>query len=1037
MVFGYYTVFDKIGQGGMGVVLKARHQRLDRIVAIKVLPRELLASTEAVERFYREVKAAARLTHPNIVTAYDAGENKGTHYFVMEYVQGEDLAHLGHRRGPLPLPEAVDYTLQTAKGLEYAHSQGVVHRDIKPGNLLLDASGTVKILDMGLARFEQGLEDHESAPLTRSGQVMGTAGYMAPEQAENTHQADHRADIYSLGCSLYRLLTNKAMYSGEDPRPDPPSPIATSRSPSLRDRRPDVPEELDRIYQKMVAKRPEDRYHSMREAIAALEPCLEMASLGADTAPTADFPRQEKSDSNLRSFLQQFSPGGETIRQQVDMETGQTLPPVPKKKSQPWWLYVGIAVGVLVIVALGAAFLGSKDQTARNTNPSTAEGTLERDLHWQQSEGTRTERAAEQPPVAPVETVPKSGEAASELTSQQTDPSAESRMEPEEPQTVPPAVDPAEAARRELLEQQRAIEAKFTAAMKPVEEKIAAWNFAGAWEAAKTVRFDDKSLEDRLETRRGEIRRMGLLKRQIIAKIVQADPPLKKFDLGIRGLGGVITDAGQGGITTKTIKGEVERLTWDNLGSQATSKLIDLAIDPGDAEGCVAAGLLAFQAGDLAASERFFARAKAAGTDVSAQLAAVAASELADATELLSEGKFAQAHKILDSFNTKYAGIPWLAANRNTVNAMLAEARHGIREEEAEQLYAEAVKLHERKALFELRDVLERLTGEFSDCRPSVDPQRRPSVAQLRSATADLGARTIVRLDGRGDFKSIQAAIDAAGPNGLIEIQDNGPYAEYLLVPSEKTGLEIRGAQGCWPVITSANAPGEDHVRTVQGKEVDTLVRVQANARMERVVLAHVAPHCNKAEALAVKLNSLDLRLSIVYTPAGEGLSCDLFADTEVKVRECLILTSMNSRTHVSSVNSLWFGRVRFGGGGGALRSCFVPRGVSFSPHDANVAIDCILGDISVNDGIANDIQYCNLVDAKQSTIYQKDAIKACFSAPPRFRDPANLDYRLVPDSPGTRAASDGGDIGVRYTPELMELCRVALELRMKGVIKF
>ncbi len=940
LVFGYYTVFDKIGQGGMGVVLKARHQRMDRIVAIKVLPREMLTSTEAVERFYREVKAAARLSHPNIVTAHDAGETKGTHYFVMEYVEGEDLAHLGHRRGPLPLAEAVDYTVQTARGLEYAHSQGIVHRDIKPGNLLLDGSGAVKILDMGLARFEQGLEGDEAVPLTRSGQVMGTAGYMAPEQAENTHRADHRADIYSLGCSLYRLLTNKAMYSGETlvqillahrDQPIPP----------LRHQRPDVPEQLDRVYQKMVAKRPEDRYRSMAEAIAALEPCLEMVPIGADAAPTADFQREEKSDSNLKTFLQQFSPG-ETIRQQVDMETGETLPPVPKKKSQPWWLYGAIAVGVIGVLALGVAFLGSKDQTARNTNPSTAEGTSERDRLREPP----AEPAAEQPPAAPAETVSESTEAASELTGQQTDASAESQMEPEEPETVPAAVDPAEVARRELLEKQRVIEARYTAAMKSVEEEVAAWDFAGAWEAAKAVQFNDESLKERLDTRRDEIRRMGLLKRQIIAKIAGADPPLKKFDLGIRGLGGVITDAGLGGITTKTIKGEVERLTWNDLGSQATGKLINLVIDPSDAEGCVAAGLLAFQSGDLAASEKFFARAKAAGADVSAQLAAVAASELADATELLSEGKFAQAHKLLDSFNTKYADIPWLDANRNTIDAMLAEARHGIREEEAEQLYAEAVKLHERKALFALRDVLERLTGEYADCRPSAEPQRTPSVALLQDTIAELGARTIVRLDGRGDFKSIQAAIDAAGPNGLIEIQDNGPYAEYLLVPREKTGLEIRGAQGCWPVITSANAPGEDHVRTVQGKEVDTLVRVQANARMQRVVLAHVAPHCNRAEALATNLNSLDLRLSIVYTPAGEGLYSHS-TETELKVRECLILTSIYSLARLSSENSLWFGRVRFGGGGGALQSCFVPRGVSFSPHNTNVAIDCILGDIS------------------------------------------------------------------------------------------
>ncbi len=154
LVFGNYVVLDQIGAGGMGVVLKARHRKMDRIVAVKVLPEKMLKSPEAVDRFYREVKAAARLSHPNIVTAYDADEVAGTHYFVMEYVEGRDLADVVKKRGRLPIDEAIDYILQAARGLQYAHERGIVHRDIKPANLLLDDSGTIKILDMGLARFE-------------------------------------------------------------------------------------------------------------------------------------------------------------------------------------------------------------------------------------------------------------------------------------------------------------------------------------------------------------------------------------------------------------------------------------------------------------------------------------------------------------------------------------------------------------------------------------------------------------------------------------------------------------------------------------------------------------------------------------------------------------------------------------------------------------------------------------------------------------------------------------------------------------------
>lgn len=270
LVIGNYQVLERLGQGGMGTVYKARHRRMRRVVAIKILSREVAKSENFVKRFQREVEAVSRLSHSNIVMAHDADEAEVGHFLVMEFVNGRDLASEVQKRGALPVDEALDCIVQAARALEYAHGQGIIHRDIKPANLLRDVSGVVKVADLGLARFEEAPDKPDAASaLTQAGTIMGTADYMSPEQAMGA-ALDHRTDIYSLGCTLYYLLLGKPPYQG----PTMMAVLLKHRDgpiPSLAATRTDVPAELDALFHRMLAKAPEDRTQTMTEVVQTLE----------------------------------------------------------------------------------------------------------------------------------------------------------------------------------------------------------------------------------------------------------------------------------------------------------------------------------------------------------------------------------------------------------------------------------------------------------------------------------------------------------------------------------------------------------------------------------------------------------------------------------------------------------------------------------------------------------------------------------------------------------------------------------------------
>lgn len=373
LVIGNYVLLERIGRGGMGDVFKAKHQKMERIVALKILSPVAVKSPGAVKRFQREAKAAAKLTHPNIVTAHDFDEDRGMHFLVTEFVEGENLSAVVKQQGMLSLGRAVDYILQTARGLEYAHSNGVIHRDIKPSNLLLDRQGTVKVLDMGIARvneFVGQIAFGSADELTSSGVIVGTPDYMSPEQGNDLRVADARSDIYSLGCTLYFLLTGQAVFAGETVlqkimahREQPP--------PFLREVRGDVPESLEKVFQKMLAKRPQDRYRSMTDVIAEIQKCIagrQQATGSAVGGPYAldDTVRSGQTKAAEAAAAQPVSAVGALLDEWLVAEPDQVRDPfistrtsILSRRMRRLLLRMVVAVALIAIVGIGVFYLFS------------------------------------------------------------------------------------------------------------------------------------------------------------------------------------------------------------------------------------------------------------------------------------------------------------------------------------------------------------------------------------------------------------------------------------------------------------------------------------------------------------------------------------------------------------------------------------------------------------------------------------------------------------------------------------------------------
>ncbi|MBL8795201.1 MAG: protein kinase [Planctomycetia bacterium] len=378
LVLGQYLVLEPLGEGGMGEVFKARQRNLNRLVAVKLIRQDRLGNADALKRFQREIRAVSQLAHPNVVRAYDADQIGDRHIFVMEFADGADLSHIVQQQGALPIPLACEYIRQAALGLQHAHERGLVHRDIKPSNLLLTKStekgkpGLVKVLDLGLSRLRESQNNETTidATMTRDGSVVGTPDYMSPEQARDSHTVDIRADIYSLGCTLYYLLAGAVPYPGGTGMEkvfkhqlEEPEPIERLRK--------DIPRALAAIVRKMMAKAADDRYQTPAEVARVLEPF----------APTSAAAFQESLKPAPASGRQLDAARAASETPAQGVATRKDLAAEQRRGRGGRRFAVFLTVGLLLAGAAGLAFwLRPAQSSAGATTPSdrdpVATGTL-------------------------------------------------------------------------------------------------------------------------------------------------------------------------------------------------------------------------------------------------------------------------------------------------------------------------------------------------------------------------------------------------------------------------------------------------------------------------------------------------------------------------------------------------------------------------------------------------------------------------------------------------------------------------------------
>ena len=392
---GDYKLVEELSHGGMGTVYRAVHVRLGREVALKVLPKGRHTDQRAVARFEREMAAVGKLDHPHIVRATDAGEVEGVQYLAMELIDGFDLTELVDYLGPLGVADSCLVIHHAALGLQQAYEQGLVHRDIKPSNVMVTSGGIAKILDLGLARFH--IDKQSNVELTTAGQPMGTADYMAPEQVADTHSVDIRADIYSLGCTFYKILAGQPPFGGVQYSSSFDKMMAHRKEtpPPIQEFRPDLPKKVVAVLEQMLAKDPDDRFQKPADLAESLYPLCAGANLplmienawkAAESAPMPQSTGDATPDGKEGASSSSTAPrrkrpvnigstgGSSTQGQSRSQYSGFYVMPPPPKPQWGLWIIIGILSSLLVGIlgAWGTALYLNNDDSTLGPNLVTS-----------------------------------------------------------------------------------------------------------------------------------------------------------------------------------------------------------------------------------------------------------------------------------------------------------------------------------------------------------------------------------------------------------------------------------------------------------------------------------------------------------------------------------------------------------------------------------------------------------------------------------------------------------------------------------------